>query len=378
MFREGDRGNDCYIIVEGQVEIIKSLGTPEERLLAVREPGEAIGEMSLFSEDHQRTASVRAKTSIKLLVMKRDHLEDLLRRHPDLAFNLVATLSHRLEESENLTIEDLREKNRQLQLAYDELKAAQAQIVEKERLERELEVARDIQISILPRELPEDPAWEFGVHFSSMEAVGGDFYDVIRLDNGKLGVAVGDVSGHGVPAALFMSLTATMLKAEAKRSESPGDVLRAVNSQILETSDSGMFVTLLYGILDVSNGRFDYARAGHSTPLIAIPGEPSRQLEDGLGQLMGIFEDMVLDEASVELPPDSIMLLYTDGVTEAANESEEFFGEEGLLAAVDASQERQPNLICQRVAEAVQAFQGDASNEDDITLLAVRSVQAFS
>ena len=239
MFREGGRGNDCYIIVEGRVEIIKSMGTPDERLLGVREAGEAIGEMSLFSDDHQRTASVRAKTPLKLLLMKRDHLKNLLRGHPDLAFNLVATLSRRLGESEDRTIADLREKNRQLQEAFDELKAAQAQIVEKERLERELEVARDIQLSILPRELPEDPAWDLGVHFSSMEAVGGDFYDVIELGNSKLGVAVGDVSGHGVPAALFMSLTATMLRAEAKRPDSPGDVLRAVNSQLLETSDWG-------------------------------------------------------------------------------------------------------------------------------------------
>ncbi len=373
MFREGDNGNDCYIIVEGQVEIIKSIGTADERLLGVREPGEAIGEMSLFSDDHQRTASVRAKTPLKLLVMKRDHLENLLRGHPNLAFDLVATLSRRLEESENLTIAELREKNRQLQQAFDELKTAQAQIVEKERLERELEVARDIQLSILPRELPEDPAWDLGVHFSSMEAVGGDFYDVIKLDSGKLGVAVGDVSGHGVPAALFMSLTATMLRAEAKRSDSPGDVLRAVNSQLLETSDSGMFVTLLYGILDSGAGTFEYARAGHSTPLLAVPGEPPIQLEDGLGQLLGVFDDMVLDEVTIPLQSDSVMVIYTDGVTEAANESKEFFGEEGLLKAVKSSDEMQPDALLQRIWEAVQTFQGEALNEDDITLLAIRA-----
>ena len=110
------------------------MGTPDERLLGVREAGEAIGEMSLFSDDHQRTASVRAKTPLKLLVMKRNDLESLLRGHPDLAFNLVATLSRRLGESEDHTIADLRKKNRQLQQAFDELKAAQAQIVEKERL----------------------------------------------------------------------------------------------------------------------------------------------------------------------------------------------------------------------------------------------------
>ncbi|MFQ5943872.1 MAG: PP2C family protein-serine/threonine phosphatase [Anaerolineales bacterium] len=373
MFSEGDRGNQCYIVVEGQVEIIKSLGTEEERLLAIRDSGEAIGEMSLFSEDHQRTASVRAKTPLKLLVIERNDLEAVLRRQPDLAFGLVATLSRRLEESENLTISDLREKNRQLRQAFDELKAAQAQIVEKERLERELEVARDIQISILPRELPDDSNWEFGAHFSSMEAVGGDFYDVIELGDGRLGLAMGDVSGHGVPAALFMSLTATLIKAEAKRSESPGDVLRAVNSQLIETSDSGMFVTVLYGILDSVTRSFGYARAGHSTPLIANPGEPARQLEDGLGQLLGVFEDMVLDEANLTMPSNGMMLLYTDGVTEAANEREEFFGEEGLLEAVDSDEDRQPDAVCQRIWEAVQAFQGAASNEDDITLLAIRA-----
>ena len=356
MFREGDRGNYCYIIVEGQVAIIKSLDTPDERLLGVRGAGEAIGEMSLFSDDHQRTASVRAKTPLKLLVMKRDHMENLLRGHPDLAFNLVATLSRRFGKSEDHTIADLREKNRQLQQAFDELKAAQVQLVEKERLERELEVARDIQLSILPRELPEDPAWDLGVHFSSMEAVGGDFYDVIELGNSKLGVAVGDVSGHSVPAALFMSLTATMLRAEAKRSDSPGDVLRAVNSQLLEISDSGMFVTLLYGILDSAAGTFEYARAGHSTPLLAVPGEQPVQLEDGLGQLLGVFDDMVLDEATIPLESDSVIVIYTDGVIEAANEHKDFFGEEGLLEAVGSGDGIQPDALLKRIWEAVQTF----------------------
>ena len=366
--------NDCYIIVEGRVEIIKSMGTPDERLLGVREAGEAIGEMSLFSDDHQRTASVRAKTPLKLLLMKRDHLENLLRGHPDLAFNLVATLSRRLGESEDRTIADLREKNRQLQEAFDGAKGGAGANCREGAIGTASWKSPAISSSrILPRELPEDPAWDLGVHFSSMEAVGGDFYDVIELGNSKLGVAVGDVSGHGVPAALFMSLTATMLRAEAKRSDSPGDVLRAVNSQLLETSDSGMFVTLLYGILDSAAGTFEYARAGHSTPLLAVPGEPPVQLEDGLGQLLGVFDDMVLDEATIPLESDSVMVIYTDGVTEAANEHKDFFGEEGLLEAVGSGDGMQPNALLKRIWEAVQTFQGEASNEDDITLLAIRA-----
>ncbi len=373
MFREGDKGSECYIVIEGQVEIIKSLGTPDERLLGVRQPGEPIGEMSLFSEDHQRTASVRAKTPLKLLVIKRDDLEGLLRRQPGLAFGFVATLSRRLEESENHTIADLREKNRQLQDAFDELKAAQAQIVEKERLERELEVARDIQLSILPRELPVDPGWEFGIHFSSMEAVGGDFYDVIELGNGKLGVAVGDVSGHGVPAALFMSLTATMLRAEAKRSDSPGEVLQAVNRQLLETSDSGMFVTVLYGILDSSSRSFHYARAGHPTPLLVNPGRPAVKLEAELGQFLGFHDELALDEVALSMPRESTMLIYTDGITEAVDANGDFFGDDGLLAAMGIGDSRQPDQICREIWEALRTFQGTLPRDDDITLLAVRA-----
>ena len=373
MFREGDKGNRCYILIEGQVEIIKSLGTPDERLLGVREPGEAIGEMSLFSDEHRRTASVRAKTPLKLLVMKRDDLEDLLRKQPDLAFDLVARLSRRLEESENHTISDLREKNLQLQQAFDDLKTAHAQIVEKEQLERELEVARDIQLSILPRKLPEDPGWEFGIHFSSMEAVGGDFYDVIALGSGKFGVAVGDVSGHGVPAALFMSLTATMLRAEAKRSESPGEVLRAINHQLLETSDYGMFVTVLYGVLDSSARSFQYARAGHPPPMLSNQGQPASQVEAEPGQFIGFHEEMVLDEGELILRPESTMLIYTDGITEAVDANGDFFGDEGLLAALGIGDSRQPDQICREIWEALGTFQGTVPQNDDITLLAVRT-----
>lgn len=373
MFREGDRRKESYVIVEGQVEIIKALGTPDERLLGVRGRGELIGEMSLFSEEHQRTASVRAKTPLKLLVMRRDDLEDLLRNQPDLAFELVATLSRRLEESENLTISDLREKNLQLQQAFDELKAAQAQIVEKERLERELEVARDIQLSILPRELPEDPAWEFGIHFSPMEAVGGDFYDVIELGNGKLGVAIGDVSGHGVPAALYMSLSATLLRAEAMRSESPREVLQAVNRHLLATSDSGLFITVIYGILDSSSRSFQYARAGHPTPILVSPGRAAVQLGAEFGQFLGFHDELALDEVALSLPPESTMLIHTDGITEAVNANGDFFGDDGLLAALGMGDSRAPDQICREIWEAVRSFQGTVPRDDDITLLAVRA-----
>ena len=371
LFLEGAREGRAFILLEGEVDVIKALGTPDERLLATRGPGSSLGEMSLFSQDQRRTASVRARSAAKLMEMRRADLEALLRRHPELAYSMLGTLSQRLEQSENHTVADLREKNRLLQQAYDELKAAQAQIIEKEKLERELEVARQIQLSILPRSLPQNGRFEFAARMIPMSAVGGDFYDVLQLENGSLAVAVGDVTGHGVPAALLMALTVTLLRAEARRLDSPSEVLQAVNRELMAVNDTGRFVTALYGILDASSGTFHYARAGHSLPLVLDAGRQPVEVSHGVGQPLGLFEELLLDEATLDFAPGSLMLIYTDGVTEAVNPQGEFFGDERLLATVRSSDGAGPDQTCEAVWGALQAYQAGTSQEDDVTLLAV-------
>ena len=165
------------------------------------------------------------------------------------------------------------------------LKAAQAQIIEKEKLEQELRTARRIQQSILPMELPRLPGYDFGATILSARTVGGDLYDFIPLGEGRLGIAVGDVSDKSVPAAIFMALTRSLLRAEATRSvvrpPSPRQALQRVNKLLLDMNDAGMFVTLLYGILDGPRRTFSYPRAGHELPLIvhasathAVVGKP--------------------------------------------------------------------------------------------------------
>ena len=154
LLREGLSSERFYILVEGEVEILKSLGTSDERRVAVCGAGTLLGEMSVFSAQGKHTASVRALTPLCLLEMTRTQFNDLLGRRPEMAMGLVGILTRRLEESENVTIRDLREKNRQLTIAFEELKAAQAQLIEKERLERELEIASKLQLSILPQAAP--------------------------------------------------------------------------------------------------------------------------------------------------------------------------------------------------------------------------------
>jgi sigma-B regulation protein RsbU (phosphoserine phosphatase) len=143
--------------------------------------------------------------------------------------------------------------------------------------------------------------------------VGGDFYDFISLDDRRLGIAIGDVSGHGVPAALFMALTVTLLPAEACRDCSPSEVLRAVNHQLLNVNSEGLFVTVLYGVLDRTTGEFTYARAGHESPIHCLATGELIVPDLGPGQLLGFWGDVRLSEQSISLAPGSTLMLYTDG-----------------------------------------------------------------
>jgi phosphoserine phosphatase RsbU/P len=373
LFREGTVGDIFYILLGGQIEIIKALGTSDERLLGIRESGSLIGEMSLFNRDGLRTASVRARTLVQTLEMTRAEFDALLHRYPALGYDMVRVLSLRLEESENLTLCDLQEKNRQLTTAYEELKAAQSQIIEKEKLEHELQVAFKIQMSILPHKLPRLAGYDFGARIVPMSAVGGDFYDFIPLEGDRLGIVVGDVSGHGVPAALFMAMTVTMLRSEACHTCSPRDVLLAVNRHLLTMNGEGMFVTVLYGVLDETAREFTYARAGHEPPLMCSAGGEVTQLEIGAGQLLGLFEAPPLVERTVTLAGDSTLLLYSDGVVEAFNEQSEQFGEARLQAALCLTSRAPAQAVCDQILESVMAYCGSRPRNDDLTLVSVQA-----
>jgi sigma-B regulation protein RsbU (phosphoserine phosphatase) len=370
LLQEDAAGDRLYIVLDGQVEIIKALRTDAERSLGLRGPGTFLGEMSLLSETHRSTASVRASTTLELLEMTRADFDALLQRQPGLTRNLLQMLSARLNESENVTIRDLREKNRQLAQAYEELKAAQAKLIEKEKLEAEMKIAREIQRSILPKSRPQMPGLDFGMLIEPMESVGGDFFDFIVLDDERIGLVMGDVSDHGVPAAIFMALTYSLLRVEARRSPSPGEVLRAVNQQLLDMNASGMFVTILYGVLNRRTREFQFARAGHELPLILNARRDPLPVKCGPGQFLGIFPEPRLDEQCIALPADSLLVMFTDGVTEARSPGDEMFGEE-RLQALYADRHSTAQAACEAVLAKVQAFGAYAPQRDDITIMTV-------
>ena len=284
---------------------------------------------------------------------------------------MVRVLIRRLQQAENSTIRDLREKNIQLTRAYRELQAAQAQIIEKEKLERELEVAREIQLGILPRSLPQRSDILFDACITVTSGVGGDFYDVIPLREDVFGIAVGDVSDHGVHSALFMALTVTLLRAEARRLQPLDEMLLNVNRQLLEMNDTSMFVTLLYGELDCSTSEFNYARAGHELPLVLNGRGEYHQPHKAPGMPLGLFDEPDLDLQKLQLGAKDTLLLYTDGVTDARNPQGELFGADRLRSTLGTICCTAPDSICKNLMSSLQEFSGNAAQYDDITLLSV-------
>src|SRR5574341_673881 len=314
LFRDGDPGENLYVVRDGALEIVLAADTPDELLLRICGPGEYVGEMGLILADGKRTATVRAKADTTTWVVSRPKFVQMLQRWPAIAYSMVSILSERLDATNDATFRDLTAKNHALQKAYDELKAAQEQLIEKERLERELQVAAEIQLSILPDQLPQPDGFDFGARILPARQVGGDFYDVFPVNKIETGVLIGDVADKGVPSALFMARTHALLMAEADTGMTPGEVMGLVNRHITHLEKSTQFVTALYGLLNTQTGEFAYARAGHEPPLLLLPDGKAERLPHGPGMSLGLWDAIVLDERTITLPPGGTLVLYTDGM----------------------------------------------------------------
>jgi serine phosphatase RsbU (regulator of sigma subunit) len=367
--REGTTGREVYIIMAGLVDVVKGEGEGE-MVLARHGPGQVFGEMG-FIEGQPRFATIRALEPTTLLEFSESAMQALMVDQPQLLLRTTQIISSRLRKSDLQMIADLKRKNEELAMAYRQLQEAQAALVEKERLERELELARGIQHSFLPRAFPRLPGLACAARYRSARHVGGDLYDVILLEDGRLGLVMADVSDKGMAAALFMALTRSLVRAEARRSASPRQVLLDVHRLIMEISQAGMFVTVFYGILDLAQGTLRYARAGHDYPLHLRHGRGECQALRGEGMMLGLVERVVLEEVAVKVRPGDLLVLYTDGITDARSNSDELFGEQRLREAVLAAREKNAQDLCDFVLARVEQFQAGAPQYDDMALLVV-------
>ena len=245
----------------------------------------------------------------------------------------------------------------------------EAEIRSRERLEQELQVAKLIQQHFLPRTAPDLPGWHVDAYYHPAREVGGDFYDFIALDDGKIGLVIGDVTDKGVPAALVMAATRSVLRAAAQRLIDPGEVLERVNEHLCPDIPENMFVTCLYGVLEPETGRLRFANAGHNLPCVR---SGSRVVElRATGMPLGLMPGMRYDEAEAVLEPGAQILLYSDGLVEAHDSEREMFGTPRLTDLFGALG-RGERLI-DRVLESLGEFTGGGvEQEDDITLVSLR------
>lgn len=243
-------------------------------------------------------------------------------------------------------------------------------------LQNELDVAGKMQQAILPTEFLNKPGYEMYGSMMPARNVGGDFFDVVYLSNGCIGLVVADVSDKGVPAALFMMASRTLWKIAAAGLHPPGEVLRQVNNMLYEDNDAMMFVTLFYAVYDPTSGELTYANGGHNEPLIVHSDGNSSILPGTNGIALGVVSEMDYAEKTISVAPGDAIVFYTDGVTEAVNTSAEEFGLPCLQQVFASNPPTDAKIATQSVFSAVNDFAGTAPQFDDITCLIFRRAES--
>lgn len=242
-------------------------------------------------------------------------------------------------------------------------------------LQQELDIARRVQQSILPRPLPPDPRMQVHGHMTAAQEIGGDFFDCFEIDEHRLGLVVADVSGKGVPAALFMAITRTLLKATAAFDPSPGPCIARVNDLLSQENEQTLFVTLFYAVLDRRDGQVTFVNAGHPAPFRLTRDGRAAPLTGGGGVALGVMDGFRFTAAQVRLEPGEGLFLFTDGVTEAADSQGELFGGDRLAVILEKAALQSPQAQCEAVEKAVREFEGGVLRTDDLTCFAIRLVR---
>jgi phosphoserine phosphatase RsbU/P len=239
-------------------------------------------------------------------------------------------------------------------------------------LEGEMEIARQTQQSILPKQLPTYPGYDFGALIIPARAVCGDFYDFISMDNQRLAIVIGDVTDKGLPAALFMALTFSLVRAETGRTTDPHKVLYNVDRYLHNMELKGMYVTLLYCVLDCKSGIIQYSRAGHLPPIVLDQDGCFIEVPMNRGQPLGVMDDVQIDHQQITLPQGGMVLLYSDGLSEAADSQGREFGFQRVRQELSINRQESAVIICQKLWQAVQSHSAEIQHQDDFTTVVIK------
>lgn len=351
----GQDNDLMYLLVSGRMRICLDGRADSEHYITIEE-GSCFGELSII-DGHSVSAHVIADKPSRVLMIPENVFWERLIPRPGVARNMLSMLSERLRRDHAFILERMK-----YALAL-------------EHLQKELSIAREIQVSMLPVGSQLFPGQMEVQAFARMEPakhVGGDFYDAFYVAPDRLFVAVGDVSGKGMPAALFMVRAITQLRVEALRRQSPQAALEAVNRALCKGNDKCIFVSLFCGILEARSGQFTFANAGHNPPLLLGADGRHDYMTLNKGLVAGIREGARYPMSTLQLTPGESLLLYTDGITEAANQQDEFFSEARLLAMLQGRIWDSPRVLIDTLRAAITDFAQGTPQSDDITMLALQ------
>ncbi len=370
--REGEPADTFYVVIKGRVIVTRDMEGDDDFVMGFLGPGQYFGEMALLSDD-TRSATVTTIVDSECLEITKDQFEEVFGASPAVARSILNTLINIVRQTDQRAIHDLEERNAELAQAYSDLEAAQADRIERAALEAQMEVAGKAQRSLLPDDLPAVPGYHFAARFEPARHIGGDFYDVRLLPDGRVSVVVADVSDKGAHAALFMAVARTLFLTEEQHHKNPVDIVSAVHRGLIAASSYDMFVTALYAVLDPSNGTLHYVRAGHDEPLW-VHHDGESQFLSGKGRFLGLWQEMppVLEEQSIQLHSGDCLVIYSDGVTDMRSQTGESYGRDRLNQLVKTIRIYDADRIAKSIYEAVQGHRNHTEAFDDFTLLVLR------
>lgn len=389
-FAQGDRGDFAYLVIEGEVAVDVTTGKHEVTVATVG-PGGLVGEVAAFAAT-PRTASITARRDTALIRIEQATIRELLKDSPETAMAIIAELGKRLaaingtmamltQAAQSLAAGDYRPGQLdRLRAAADrfghfaEVFDGMAQEITNKRLwNQEMRTAAEIQASFLPGPIMGGPhrAWfDVAAQMRAAKDVGGDFYDYFMIDDETVGFAVGDVSGKGVPAAMFMSVSRTVLKTLAREGEESGTVLTRLNDLLAEDNAEGMFVTVAFARLNLVTGALDYACGAHEEVYLRAP-DGTVTKSDAMGPAIGLFQGPVFATQRMDFAPGTTMVLATDGITEAFATDGSVYGNDRLEAGIAAHAGLAPDLLVAALCADVDRFAEGCPQSDDITCLAL-------
>lgn len=343
IIREGEAGEEMFVLLEGDLAISR-----RGKRIDYLTPGMILGEMAMI-DDRPRSATATAITDSTLIHLDRARFQELVSRSPDFALwvmNVMSIRTRRLIEDE----------------------------VRRQRMEEELAIGRRIQLSLLPRGCPQAPGYEFAAGYRAAREVGGDLYDFIVQpdDPSQIHIVVADVTGKGVPAALYMAVSRTLMHTYALDGRSPSEALQRVNQFIREDEATPLFLSAFYGVLDVNIHCLTYANAGHNPPIWLRHDTGEMQLLKARGIVLGAFDAYIPEEQVCFLEPGDFVVFFTDGITEARNVANDFLDDEGLEAIIAAQPWSSAEELLAAIVAAVDEFSAGMPQADDFTVVVMR------